>query len=49
MKRSLRIVFSGVLVALSMLLTSCRGDWYYELPNDYVAQGTVLCVDNGRV
>lgn len=36
MKRSLGIVFSGVLVALSMLLTSCRGDWYYELPNDYV-------------
>lgn len=36
MKRSWRIVFSGVLVALSMLLASCRGDWYYELPNGYV-------------
>ena len=35
MKRSFQIVFSGVLVVLFMLLASCRGDWYYELPNDY--------------
>lgn len=35
MKRSWGIVFSSVLIASSMLLASCRGDWYYELPNDY--------------
>ena len=35
MKRSWRLLFSCVLVALAILLTACRGDWYYELPNDY--------------
>lgn len=40
MKRSWRFVISGALVALSMLLASCRGDWYYELPNDYIIDRT---------